>query len=503
MNVCHIVTSLETGGMEKVVCSLLAYPATSPFALRDEGGVQGFLFCTDAEGELYKEAVAQAKAVGNRQRMKWVVDWRVVGSLIRFIRAERIGCLQAHNHVAHLYAVLAWLCTGVPVVVTLHGQGIHDSWRTIRLRLLLAKVTKAVVVVSQDAGDVVVRSGAVPRRKVVVIPNGIDARRFAPREAMDDRDQTSVLRPQTSDKTTKDIKDKGANILESNAQGIEANVSSSLRAKLGIPADTVVIGSVGRLSPEKNYPLLVRAFARLVRGEVVDHGCLSADIRPRISGRREEGARGERNQEYVHERRKGLEVKEGMATSISPEGAKSLSPAVLSTVVLAKEELLSVGKNAGLGAKVFLLLVGDGPDRGRIEEEMRRQDVADRCHVAGIQADVLPWLHAMDIFCLSSETEGLSISLLEAGACGLPIVVTDVGGNREIVLDGESGWLVKKGDERALACALERLRNDAALRCQMGAAARRRVVQQFSMDAMGEKYMELYSSVLRGRNRMG
>ena len=140
----------------------------------------------------------------------------------------------------------------------------------------------------------------------------------------------------------------------------------------------------------------------------------------------------------------------------------------------------------------FLLLVGDGPERGRIEEEMRRQGVADRCHITGMQSDVLPWLQEMDIFCLSSDTEGLSISLVEAGACGLPSVVTDVGGNREVVVEGETGLLTPKGDEAALAAALEKLTEDRSLRRRIGLAARKRIAEHFSLDQMTAEYRGVY-----------
>jgi glycosyltransferase involved in cell wall biosynthesis len=106
----------------------------------------------------------------------------------------------------------------------------------------------------------------------------------------------------------------------------------------------------------------------------------------------------------------------------------------------------------------------------------------------------------MDIFCLSSDTEGLSISLLEAGACGLPSVVTHVGGNTEIVADGISGCVVPRRDENALAAALARLADDTALRQTMGQEARRIVEGKYSLTVMVDRYLRVYLRVSAPRN---
>lgn len=146
----------------------------------------------------------------------------------------------------------------------------------------------------------------------------------------------------------------------------------------------------------------------------------------------------------------------------------------------------------------FLVIVGDGPYRGRIEAAVQAAGVRDRCLLAGKRDDVRSWLAAMDVFCLSSLTEGTSITLLEACAEGLPAVVTRVGGNAEIVRDGICGLVVPPGDERALATAVLSLREDAALRQRMGAAARARVADEYSLDRMVQAYVAVYRAVLPG-----
>jgi glycosyltransferase involved in cell wall biosynthesis len=104
---------------------------------------------------------------------------------------------------------------------------------------------------------------------------------------------------------------------------------------------------------------------------------------------------------------------------------------------------------------------------------------------------------SMHAVACASETEGLSNSLLEAGACGLPIVATRVGGNPEVVRDGIEGILVPARDPAAVAGAIRRLIDDPALRRTMGEAGRRRSAGHFSMAAMVKGYEDLYGNSLR------
>ena len=102
----------------------------------------------------------------------------------------------------------------------------------------------------------------------------------------------------------------------------------------------------------------------------------------------------------------------------------------------------------------------------------------------------------MDIFCLSSVTEGTSMTLLEAGASGLPSVVTDVGGNGEIVVDSVTGYVVPSGDEEAFANALLKLVDDEGLREKFGLAARERVCELYSIESMVKAYGVVYEESL-------
>jgi glycosyltransferase involved in cell wall biosynthesis len=118
---------------------------------------------------------------------------------------------------------------------------------------------------------------------------------------------------------------------------------------------------------------------------------------------------------------------------------------------------------------------------------------------AGERKEVANLLPAFDIFVLPSLTEGLSIALLEAAATGLAIVASSVGGNPEIIRDGETGLLVPPADARALEAALLRLLGDAPLRAGLGQAARNWVAENASLTAMRGAYEGFYRDALGRR----
>jgi glycosyltransferase involved in cell wall biosynthesis len=141
-------------------------------------------------------------------------------------------------------------------------------------------------------------------------------------------------------------------------------------------------------------------------------------------------------------------------------------------------------------------LVGDGP--ARAEVEALRTELALDGHVRflGYREDVRDLLAAADFFVLSSVSEGISLTLLEAMAMGLPVAATDVGGNREVVAQGETGLLVPAQSPAALAEAmLVFLRNPERAR-RMGAAGRRRVEERFDLRRVVREYEALYLNLL-------
>jgi glycosyltransferase involved in cell wall biosynthesis len=135
----------------------------------------------------------------------------------------------------------------------------------------------------------------------------------------------------------------------------------------------------------------------------------------------------------------------------------------------------------------WLLLVGDGPDRRRLEALARRLRVSDRVVFAGYRADVPRVLAAMDVFASASHEESLGMSVLEAMAAGLPVVATRVGGLAECVSHGETGLLVPPRSVTKLASAVDFLAADAERRARTGAAGRVRAERLFSAEALAPR----------------
>ena len=145
---------------------------------------------------------------------------------------------------------------------------------------------------------------------------------------------------------------------------------------------------------------------------------------------------------------------------------------------------------------VNLALAGDGPLRSSIEAAVRERGLEHRVLFLGVRQDVPALLRAATVFCLNSVSEAASLTLMEAMASGLPIVVTDVGGNPEIVRRGVDGLLVPRGDAAALAQALGDVLDDPALGARLGASAAARARQRYSIVRTVERYDDLYRSLV-------
>jgi len=146
--------------------------------------------------------------------------------------------------------------------------------------------------------------------------------------------------------------------------------------------------------------------------------------------------------------------------------------------------------------QAMLVIAGDGPCRGELGALVSTLGLEKRVRLLGSRSDIPVVLAALDVFALPSIAEGISNTILEAMATGLPIVATRVGGNPELVEDGRSGVLVPVQDEASLAAALDAYLDDGHLRTLHGKGARDRVVQHFSLERMGQAYTDLYTHLL-------
>jgi glycosyltransferase involved in cell wall biosynthesis len=147
------------------------------------------------------------------------------------------------------------------------------------------------------------------------------------------------------------------------------------------------------------------------------------------------------------------------------------------------------------------LIAGDGPQRTELEALAAQLGIAERVTFLGWRDDAVELLGAMDAFCMSSRWEGCPMVLLEAMAMRCPVVATDIGGVREIVVSGETGLLVAPDDPAALAQALLRLIASPDERSRMGAAGRKRVERHFGADGMLDAYSRLYRELAQSSRR--
>jgi glycosyltransferase involved in cell wall biosynthesis len=148
------------------------------------------------------------------------------------------------------------------------------------------------------------------------------------------------------------------------------------------------------------------------------------------------------------------------------------------------------------GVDAVLLLVGDGDDRVRLEQRAFDLGLARSCLFLGYQEDVAAWYAICDAVVLSSASEGTPVTIIEALAAGRPVVATRVGGVPDVVEDGETGFLVGRGDTAAMAEQLEVLARDPALRTSMGETGRERVLRRYAVERLVGDVDALYRELL-------
>ena len=145
---------------------------------------------------------------------------------------------------------------------------------------------------------------------------------------------------------------------------------------------------------------------------------------------------------------------------------------------------------------VHVLIIGDGPQRQRLERYREVVRITDRVHFLGARNDVPRLMPHFDLLWLASSFEGLPNSILEAMAAGVPVVASDIPGNRDLVVPGETGYLVPVGDRAALATRANELLDNPERARAMGEAGRRRALDEFSVPRMIERFVKLYRELL-------
>jgi glycosyltransferase involved in cell wall biosynthesis len=363
--VLFVVQDFVVGGAERHLLEL--------WNRIDPGRFEVEIACLSLTGGFAPEALALRWPVhdlGVGRRMYAPSGVRGLLRLIHRIRSFQPDVIHGYLLSGSLFAALAGRACGVRAVVTAkRNVDVFEPGRRITLHRLAHRLSTHVTAVSRAVAESSVALG-VPRDRITVIPNGVDTTRFAPA-----------------------------------GNGGPGPSPAAVRAG-GRPR----IGSVGCLSPRKDYVTLLEALAVL----------------------------------------------------------------------------------AGRGREFEALLVGDGPERSRLESRARDLGLAGRVTFAGERADVERLLESMDVFVLSSREEGIPNALLEAMSSGRPVVATAVGGTPEVVAAGESGWLVPPASPGPLADALEEALSNPAEAARRGATARRRAVDGMDVSEMVRRHEEFY-----------
>lgn len=380
-NILQVVLSLGCGGAERLAVDLCAK--------LNANGFNASLCCLDGLGELEDEAKKRGVKVFLVQR-KQGKDLTLPFKLAGLMRKNNIQVVHTHNLTPLLYGTLAARIARVSAVVnTRHGREKKHGGRFIW------GMNNAVAAISQDAKRELLKCNHIKPEKVRVIYNGIDMETFKIASSL----PLALL---------------GVAPRNDEGEGARNDCYCDLRKELNIAADARVIGTVARLSAEKDQHTLLSAFTKV-----------NALIKDSI-----------------------------------------------------------------------LVIAGDGALRDDLESHARYLGVHEKVRFLGFCRDIPRLLSIFDVFVLSSLTEGISLTLLEAMAAGKPVVATNVGGNPEVVAEGETGLLVSPKDPEKLAEAIIRLLQNPELARKMGEAGHRRVEEKFSLDRMVREYEELYRECL-------
>ena len=201
----------------------------------------------------------------------------------------------------------------------------------------------------------------------------------------------------------------------------------------------------------------------------------------------------------------------GPRPSIGSEGSASQGTLILGTVgrlekvkdqlTLVEAFLHLLDTEPGARDRLRLVVVGDGSLREEAQKLLQKANAEGLAWLPGERDDIPDMMRGFDLFVLPSLREGISNTILEAMASGLPVVATRVGGNPELVVEGETGMLVPPSDPAAMAKAVRTYLNHPELLKAHGQAGRRRVEQEFSMEKMVNGYMEVYDKVLSQKRR--
>ncbi|HEB55843.1 MAG TPA: TIGR03088 family PEP-CTERM/XrtA system glycosyltransferase [Gammaproteobacteria bacterium] len=380
--VVHVVHRLQIGGLENGLVNLINRTPAGRF--------RHAIVCMTDFTEFVKRISVENVTVRALHKQPGK-DFGIYLRLFKIFRELRPDIVHTRNIGTLEAQMIARLCGARGCIHGEHGRDMRDldgsNRRHRLLRFLMNPLLSRYVALSRDTRQWLVRDNRVPAGKVIQLYNGVDTARFRPRET--------------------------------------TGTNNSLGAVSGLQG-RFLLGTVGRLSAEKDQLTLVKAFLTLL----------------------------DRDPSYLD--------------------------------------------------RLGLILIGDGELREPIEELLRSRDDAVRRLVwmPGARSDVAEIMAQLDLFVLPSQTEGVSNTILEAMASAVPVLATAVGGNPELVVDGETGSLVDPGSPEAMADAIERYLQNRPMAVGQGRLGRQRVLAQFNIEVMVERYLALYDDVIGSHRRV-
>jgi sugar transferase (PEP-CTERM/EpsH1 system associated) len=371
IKIAHVSASLHYGGKENGVVNLVNRLDSEIF--------ENYIF-TYVRGGALAQRVDPRRCRVVELGDKLGGDYRLYFKLAREFRRYRIHIAHTHSWATVMEGIIGARMARVPFII--HGE--HGTMKTdtrlhIQIQRRLWRSANQVLSVSEVLRKNLHKKFGFPQERIRVVANGVDLARF-------------------------DFSRNGADY----------------KARLGLPANALAFGAIGRVVPVKAYPIFLRA-GKLVLEEIPN---------------------------------------------------------------------------------AHLVLVGDGPLLDELVQWARDNNMMDRAHFLGGRKDVPEILRGLDVYVLSSESEGMSNTILEAMASGRPVIATAVGGNPELVIDGETGLLVPPNDPNTMANAIMKLLREPERRLQMGRLGRQRVEEKFSLEVMVRNYARVYLEVFSRRFKL-
>jgi sugar transferase (PEP-CTERM/EpsH1 system associated) len=367
IKILFVALDMDLGGLQRIVHLLIEG--------MDRKRFEPFVCCLDRGGMFYDLLAASGVEGHVLHRRPGPFDARLFINLYSYIREKQIDVIHSHNACA-LYAGLAGLLAGVPVMHTDHGRLVPDKRGAILEDWLASKFLRVFIGVSEELTEYLSSRVKIARDRLSTIKNGVDTVRFVP--------------------TTREQK-------------------LALRKKCGLEPDDIILGTVCRFDPIKNLPFMV-----------------------------------------------------------------SCMPQILSRVPRAK-----------------LIIVGEGATGTTLEKLIDELGLTKHISIWSRRQDIEHVMPIFDAYVCTSLSEGTSMTILEAMACGLPIIATAVGGNCSLV-DQDCGFLFPVNDKEAFVSHTVSLLPDSSRLVKMGKQSRVRAEQIFPLRKTIDRYQELYLKYANG-----